>query len=101
MYHVSPPESESDIERDEEDGYGCSDDEYVELRKKNREEKKKMDEAERLADLGDDGVDSSESDGAYYPSSEESDDEFCFPDPPPKNDKLQFVDEVFNVKQRD
>ena len=48
-----------------------------------------MDEAERLADLGEmednfDGVDSSESDGAYYPSCEESDDEFCFPNPPLK-----------------
>lgn len=29
VYHVSPLESESDIERDEADGYGCSDDEYV------------------------------------------------------------------------
>ena len=73
VYHVSRS-NESDEERD---GYECSDEEYVRIRKDSREERKKMDAFEREANLnemlGMEYDDTSGSDGEFYPSSEESD----------------------------
>ena len=70
VYHVSPA-NESDEERD---GYQCSDDEYAEIRKACREEKNKMDELEREANLNEmldmEYDDTSESDEGFYPSNE-------------------------------
>ncbi|KAK1378082.1 hypothetical protein POM88_024826 [Heracleum sosnowskyi] len=96
MYHVTPVNPDSDIERDD---YGCSDDEFVEIRKACREEKKKMDEYEMEANLGetDEFEVDSESDREFYPSSEESDEEYCYANPPPENEKMIHVGEVFNV----
>ncbi|KAK1369425.1 hypothetical protein POM88_035517 [Heracleum sosnowskyi] len=97
VYHVTPVNPDSDIERDD---YGCSDDEFVEIRKACREEKKKMDEYEIEANLGETDefeVGGSELDREFYPSSEESDEEYCYANRPPENEKMIHVGEVFNV----
>ncbi|KAK1379510.1 hypothetical protein POM88_026254 [Heracleum sosnowskyi] len=96
VYHVTPVNPDSDIERDD---YGCSDDEFVEIRKACREEKKKMDEYEIKANLGetDEFEVGSESDREFYPSSEESDAKYCYANPSPENEKMKHVGEVFNV----
>ncbi|KAK1369124.1 hypothetical protein POM88_035216 [Heracleum sosnowskyi] len=60
-----------------------------------------MDEYERQANLEyDSGYDECSVEGEMglcYPSSEESDEEYCYAQPPEK-DKIKYVDEVFNEK---
>ncbi|XP_074363780.1 uncharacterized protein LOC141704441 [Apium graveolens] len=60
-----------------------------------------MDELEREANLhemsGMEYDDSTGSDEGFYPSSEESDEEFCFANPLPDKQKMKCVDGVFNV----
>ncbi|KAL8147890.1 hypothetical protein AgCh_005279 [Apium graveolens] len=62
VYHVIVPTDESNMERD------CSDDEFVEIRKSSREEKKKMDEHEREANLNEmyESDEDSELDKGFY-----------------------------------
>ncbi|KAK1403501.1 hypothetical protein POM88_003106 [Heracleum sosnowskyi] len=81
VYHVSLPSDDSDSERD---GYCYSDEEFAEIRKASGEEKKKMDEFEKesnLAEMYEMEFEDSDSDRGFYPSSEESDEEFCYANP--------------------
>ncbi|KAK1393629.1 hypothetical protein POM88_012685 [Heracleum sosnowskyi] len=84
----------------ERDGYCYSDEEFAEIRKASREEKKKMDEFEKesnLAEMYEMEFEDSDSDRGFYPSSEESDEEFCYDNPHVVNENIKYVDEVFNV----
>ncbi|XP_017245957.1 uncharacterized protein LOC108217625 [Daucus carota subsp. sativus] len=99
VYHVIPPGFDSD--RDDEDdrnGHSYSDDEFVEIRKKSRLEKKKLDELqEKHYSDEDTESDSSLNSGSlnYKSSEDESDSEICYA-APPTSDKEKSVILLFN-----
>ncbi|XP_017241153.2 uncharacterized protein LOC108213876 [Daucus carota subsp. sativus] len=100
VYHVSLPECDNDD--DYFNDQDCSDEKFVQIKKKGKEDEQRLDELQNEKCNNEEGSDSEDS---YYSedendllneyTSEESDDEICYASPP-ESKRVKRVDEIFN-----